>query len=78
MIPSDNNKQNDGQNALRGDPGLQATCPECGWNGNCWIGIATGTASKNAQQEADTHNKNTIHDSGENPAYVISCIGGID
>lgn len=59
------------------DPGYQAYCPECDWEGNCWINIETGTAERNARQEADTHNKNTIHDSGEDPAYVIDCCGGL-
>lgn len=49
------------------------------WEGNCWINIETGTAQKNAKQEADTHNKNTRHNSGnKTPAYVDSCIGGLD
>ncbi|MEH7399013.1 hypothetical protein [Priestia megaterium] len=62
---------------LLSDPGLQAYCPECAWEGNCFINISTGTAKKNAEQERDTHNKNTIHDSGGNPAYVRDCIGGL-
>ncbi|MFJ7890395.1 hypothetical protein ACIQYL_20245 [Lysinibacillus xylanilyticus] len=65
------------ESKLRSDPGLQAYCPECDWDGACWINISTGTAIKNAEQERDTHNKNTIHDSGEDPAYVRDCIGGL-
>lgn len=60
------------------EPGLQAYCPECNWEGNCFINIATGTAEKNASQEAESHNENTIHDSGTNPAGIRSCLGGID
>ncbi|WP_405176328.1 hypothetical protein MHI27_11845 [Paenibacillus sp. FSL H8-0261] len=63
---------------LRQDPGLQAYCPECNWEGNCFINISTGTAGRNAQQEADSHNENTIHDSGDDPAITRSCIGGIE
>ncbi|WP_252235603.1 hypothetical protein [Clostridium sp. CH2] len=58
--------------------GYHAVCPECNWEGSCWINIETGTAKKNAQQEADTHNKNTIHDSGEKPAKVEICYGGLE
>ncbi|RAU56593.1 hypothetical protein BSAJGB5T_17675 [Bacillus safensis] len=64
---------------LKSDPGYKAHCPECNWDGNCFTNISTGTAKKNAQQEANSHNKNTIHDSGNRtPATVVSCVGGID
>ncbi|MFS0777696.1 hypothetical protein ABC255_17060 [Neobacillus sp. 3P2-tot-E-2] len=41
------------------------TVPKVPWEGACWINISTGTPIRNAEQERDTHNKNTIHDSGE-------------
>ena len=67
------------EHLFSGHPGFHAVCPECHWEGNCFINTETGTAQKNAKQEADTHNKNTIHDSGnKTPAYVDSCIGGLD
>ncbi|PFM84291.1 hypothetical protein COJ51_26440 [Bacillus thuringiensis] len=62
-----------------GRPGFHAVCPVCHWEGNCWTNIETGTAQKNADAEAETHNKNTRHDGpNKNPAKSEPCIGGLN
>lgn len=58
-------------NLRRSEQGWKAICHECNWDGNCWMNEGTGL--KNAQQEANTHNKNTIHSSGGNPATGEAC-----
>lgn len=53
--------------------GYRAHCPECNWTSlNCFMNVSTGTASKNACQEADTHNKTTRHETN-NIARVEFC-----
>lgn len=58
-------------NLTRTEQGWKAVCHECDWDGNCWMNEGTGL--KNAKQEAESHNENTIHSSGGNPATIEAC-----